>query len=348
MARSIPNDTAPPARKDPVAGAVPGQEFVYGLLQTAWSAWARRRYRDEFERVATFCLFIGYPRSGHSLVGAMLNAHRHAVISHELDAPKWVLAGCTRDVLYSRILARASWFNLRGNRSNYEYQIPNRWQGRFEALRVIGDKRGGSAALWLGQHPDLLQRLRTTVGVPIRLVHVVRNPFDNIAAIARWHGLSLDQSIDFYFSHCQTTGTLDASADVAEATTIHHEDVIRSPEPTLSALCAFLGLTPDPDYLGDCASVVFDRPTHPSRRTAWSPAQVSDVERRARQYPFLDRYKFEIANQPPRVAPSSPPSGGDLRGRRPKSFLLSGIDRVSAYLNPRVREGPEAGSPAPR
>ncbi len=320
-----------------MAGAVPGQEFVYELLQTAWSSWARRRYRDEFEQVATFCLFIGYPRSGHSLVGAMLNAHRHAVISHELDAPKLVLAGCTRDSLYSKILARAAWFNLRGNSSNYEYQIPNRWQGRFEALRVIGDKRGGSATLWLGQHPDLLQRLRATVGVAIRLVHVVRNPFDNIAAIARWHGLSLDQSIEFYFSHCQTTGSLDASAPVAEAMTIRHEDVIRSPEPTLSALCAFLGLAPDPEYLADCASIVFERPTQPRRRTAWSADQVADVLRRARQYPFLDGYQFETTEEAPRDPPLGlPPSDGRVRGRRPTSFRLSGIDRLSAYLNPRV------------
>ena len=116
---------------------------------------------------------------------------RRHVISHELDAPQLVLAGCTRDVLYSRILARAAWFNLRGNTSNYAYQVPNGWQGRFETLRVIGDKRGDSAALWLGLHPDLLARLNSTTGVPLRLVHVVRNPFDNIAGlhagtVGRW------------------------------------------------------------------------------------------------------------------------------------------------------------------
>src|SRR5581483_4762206 len=137
VAQPSAHDTARPARPDPLANAVPGQELVYGLLQRAWSAWARRRYADELARVETFCLFIGYPRSGHSIVGALLNAHRHAVIAHELDAPRLVLAGCSREVLFSRILARAAWFNLRGNASNYDYQVPNRWQGRFEALLVV-------------------------------------------------------------------------------------------------------------------------------------------------------------------------------------------------------------------
>jgi len=335
VAQPSAHDTARPARPDPLANAVPGQELVYGLLQRAWSAWARRRYADELARVETFCLFIGYPRSGHSIVGALLNAHRHAVIAHELDAPRLVLAGCSREVLFSRILARAAWFNLRGNASNYDYQVPNRWQGRFEALRVIGDKRGGSAALWLGQHPDLLQRLRATAGVPLRLVHVVRNPFDNVAAIARWHRLSLEESIDFYFAHCAVTGALDALGDAAEVLTIRHEDLIRAPAATLVTLCGFLGLAPEREYLAACSSIVFDQPTRSRRRAAWSATQVAEVERRARRYPFLEGYAFEHDDEPPRapapwedrprVAPPRPPLG------------LAALDRLAAYLAPRVR-----------
>ena len=323
------DDPVPPARSDPVRGAFPGQEFVYELIQTVWSAWARQRYRNEFDRVAAFCLFIGYPRSGHSLVGAMLNAHRHAVIAHELDAPQLVLAGASRDVLYSRILARAAWFNLRGNTSNYAYQIPNRWQGRFTELRVIGDKRGGSVALWLGQHRDLLARLRATTGVPLRLIHVVRNPYDNIAAIARWHSLSLDQSIDFYFSHCQTTGMLDSYANTADVLTIRHEELVRRPELMLIALCAFLALDCTPDYLAACSSIVFAKPTQPRRRITWSAQQVASVERRARLYPFLDGYGFDTADKAStRAAPTRTPAA---QLRKP------GIDRVAAFFNPRVR-----------
>ena len=327
VASPTPGDSVPPARNDPVRGALPGQELAYETLQLLWSAWARKRYREEFDRVQTFCLFIGYPRSGHSLVGAMLNAHRHAVISHELDASKLILAGCTRDDLYARILARAAWFNLRGNRSNYRYQIPNRWQGRFESLRVIGDKRGGTAALSVAEHPDLLKRLRAVVGVPLRLVHVVRNPYDNIAAIARWHRLSLDESIAFYFAHFQTTGNLDALSDPAHVLTIHHEELVRAPEATLANLCTFLGLNHDAQYLAECSSVVFARPTQPRRRTEWTPAQLAEVERRTRVFPFLTHYHFEAGDEAPRS--SSERSTTPL-----KMPHLS--ERIAAYFNPRV------------
>ena len=327
IASPTPGDAVPPARNDPARGAVPGQELVYETLQTLWSAWAQKRYREEFDRVQTFCLFIGYPRSGHSLVGAMLNAHRHAVISHELDASQLILAGCSRNELYARILARAAWFNLRGNRSNYQYQIPNRWQGRFESLRVIGDKRGGTAALSVAENPDLLDRLRALIGVPLRLVHVVRNPYDNIAAIARWHRLSLDESIAFYFSHFQTTGNLDALSDPAHVLTIHHEELVRAPETTLANLCTFLGLNHDAQYLAECSSVVFARPTQPRRRTDWTPAQLAEVERRTRLYPFLTHYGFEAADAAPRS--SSERSTAPLKMPR-----LS--ERIAAYFNPRV------------
>ncbi len=145
---------------------------VYRLHQSVWSAWARRRYRAELAAVERFLLFVGYPRSGHSIVGALLNAHRDAVVAHELDAPPLIVGGCSRDELFSRILARAYWFNMRGNRANYPYAVPGQWQGRFETLRVIGDKRGGSVTHTLADHPDFFERVRSLVGIPLRLVHV--------------------------------------------------------------------------------------------------------------------------------------------------------------------------------
>jgi hypothetical protein len=271
----------------------PAKAALYRLHHNVWSAWARRRYKEDFDQVATFCLFVGYPRSGHSIVGALLNAHRNAVISHELNAPQLILDGCTRDTLYSRILARAYWFNLRGNTSNYRYQVPNQWQGRFAALQVIGDKRGGAVTRCIGTHPDFLQRLRSVVGVPLRLIHVVRNPFDNISAISVAQALTLEESIDFYFDHCKLTATLNELCAAHELITLRHEAMLRTPAAVLSDLCTFLGLQPDPGYIKDCCRIVFEQPTHARRKVAWSTALVREVEQRARSYPFLDGYGFE-------------------------------------------------------
>jgi hypothetical protein len=270
---------------------------LYRLHQKVWCARARRRYRRDFERVERFCLFIGYPRSGHSIVGALVNAHRDAVIAHELIAPELVLQGCSRDELYARILGRARWFNRRGNKGNYDYQVPGQWQGRFQTLRVLGDKRGGTLAQRVGEHPDLLQRFRSLVGVPLRLVHVIRNPFDNIAAISTWDRLSLPESIEFYFQHCQTTGQLGTLCTPEEVHTVYHEEMIRAPAPVLAKLCAYLGLECYPNYLEDCCSIVFPKPTCTRRKVKWTPVLVQEVTKRVRDYPFLDGYEFEIPEE---------------------------------------------------
>lgn len=39
------------------------------------SAVKSRRYRDDLAPVRTFIMFVGHPRSGHSLVGSLLDAH---------------------------------------------------------------------------------------------------------------------------------------------------------------------------------------------------------------------------------------------------------------------------------
>jgi hypothetical protein len=269
------------------------RDGVYRLHQDVWSAWARRRYREELAAVERFLLFVGYPRSGHSIVGALLNAHRDAVVAHELDAPPLIVGGCSRDELFSRILARAYWFNMRGNRANYPYAVPGQWQGRFETLRVIGDKRGGSVTRALTDHPDFFERVRSLVGIPLRLVHVVRNPFDNISAISIWHDLSLEESVDFYLSHWETTARLDELCAPAELMVLRHEELIRDSKGVVSRLLGFLELAAYPGYLEDCSRVLFDKPTQTRSRLPWTPQLVREVDRRIRPYPLLEGYSFE-------------------------------------------------------
>jgi hypothetical protein len=269
------------------------REAAYETLQSLWSAWLRRRLARDFAAVERFCLFVGYPRSGHSLVAALLNAHRDAVIAHELDVPPLILAGCRRDALYARIVARARWFHLRGDRSNYAYRVPGQWQGRFATLRVIGDKRGGATARCIAAVPDFLERVRGVVGVPLRVIHVVRNPFDNVAAIAQWHAMPLEEAVRYYFMHCEVTSRLGSLCGQDELLSLRHEELIDDPAGVLARLCAGLGLAPYPGYLDDCRALVFPRATYTRRKVAWPPALRREVEERAAAYPHLAGYAYD-------------------------------------------------------
>ena len=52
-------------------------------------------------------------------------------------------------------------------------------------LKVIGDKQGGNTALALAQLGNLnvLEEIHQVVQVPMKFIHVHRNPFDNIATM---------------------------------------------------------------------------------------------------------------------------------------------------------------------
>lgn len=267
------------------------RDAAYRLLQHVWSARLARRLQGDFAGVERFCLFIGHPRSGHSIVGTMLEAHPDAVIAHELDAPPLILAGCDRDRLYARIVARSRWFHLRGSRTNYDYRVPGQWQGRYRTLRVIGDKRGGAVTRALGAHPDLLERTRALTGVPLRLIHVVRDPLDNVAAIARWHGMTLDDAAHSYFAHCDTLARSTHLWSPEELLTVKHEDFVGDPDATLRALCAFLELSPEPGWLASCRAVVFPQPTRSGRRVTWPDGLAESIAERASRYAFLASYE---------------------------------------------------------
>jgi Sulfotransferase family len=148
--------------------------------------------------------------------------------------------------------------------------------------------------------------LRSLVGVPIRLIHVVRDPFDNIAAISRLRGLSLVDAADYYFLHCRTTSRLGSLCAPGELITVRHEEMIRDPAGTLTELCAFLGLEPYPGYVEDASSVLYREPSGSGRKAMWPEGLVEDVARRARAHPVLDGYAFEAPVQRTRIVGPKP------------------------------------------
>jgi hypothetical protein len=256
------------------------------------SSW---RFRRDFADVQSFVLFVGCPRSGHSLLASMLDAHSDAVIAHELDALPYVAAGWTRGELYARILLHDREFTAAGRKwYGYDYVVPGQWQGRFRQLRVIGDKRGAVTTERIEEDPSLLHRLEEVVGVPVRFVHVTRNPFDNVVTMSRRGGKTLDQASDRYLALCATVASLHAerSGDIMD---LRHEDLLADVPGRLAAVCRWLGLEPDDAYLSACASVAFDSPRRTRNELPWSADQRARILAAVDQHDFLSSYALEDA-----------------------------------------------------
>jgi hypothetical protein len=265
---------------------------VWLLYPTSWVQG--RRLRDEFQHVDTFCLFIGHQRAGGSLVGSLLSAHPNVVIGNELDVLRFVRAGFSREQIYALILANDRAFDRAGRLwTGYQYQVPYQWQGSYDRLQVIGDRRAGMTAFRLAKQPSLLDRLRERVGVRLRVVHVIRNPYDNIGTISMRVGIPLEQAADRYFNVCRIVEHMAAALEPPdELERVRHEDLVARPAETLVALCRFLGIEASHDYIDACAALVHSEPHRTRHQVSWKPDLLRSVEARVDTIGFLEGYGF--------------------------------------------------------
>jgi hypothetical protein len=244
-----------------------------------------------------FCLFVGYPRSGHSLIGSLIDAHPDAIIAHELDSLRYVNFGFSRNQLFWLLLDQSRTCAQRGRKwSGYSYVVPGQHQGRFRQLRVIGDKRGGDTSRRLANDFALLDRLQRRVSVPVKIIHVVRHPLDNITTmVLRGDAPSLEGAIDAYKLMVNTVQRVFRAVGDIYFKTVWLDDLTSKPEQVIRELCTFFSLQPHEDYVKDCAKIVFKQPKQTRHQLSWSPQQRDLLRRLVEEVDFLARYAEELA-----------------------------------------------------
>jgi hypothetical protein len=259
----------------------------------------RRLRGDRFPDVQAFCLFVGYSRSGHSLVGALLDAHPEITIANEANALKLVVEqGLSRRALFEALVenARRQAEHPRGRRGGggYSYVVPGQWQGRARRLRVIGDNNGGRTRGRLARDPEELTRLERLVQAPLRVLHVTRNPYDVIArrVLISKEGLTLLRATENFAVSARTIDDTVIEKGDRPVLTIRHESLVESPKTELTRACRFLGVHTDDAYLDACASIVFSSPQTARTRIEWTQAERDAVQEVIDGHAFLAGYSW--------------------------------------------------------
>ncbi len=225
--------------------------------------------RDTFDRIEGYCMFIGYSRSGY------------------------FKAGFGRRTIFSLILDNSRVFTSRGREwSGYSYAVPDLWQGRYENLRIIGDKRGGRSTRRFRKDLWLVDVIEKRLSLPVRYIHVLRNPYDVISSMHRHEGLDIHRHIDRFFSNHRTNEAVKRAVGEERIFDLRLEDLISEPVERLSDLCRFLGVEASGDYLKSCAGLVMDKPRKSRHQFEWTPQQVELVRERMQTCPMLDGYSF--------------------------------------------------------
>ncbi|KAL9971610.1 hypothetical protein ACROYT_G017796 [Oculina patagonica] len=281
-----------------------------------------------YDGVETFVMFIGYPRSSHSVVGALLDAHPEMIIPHEYDlmknwknyqSPELKQKNLQKCVLFydlHQFSREQTKFGFRAINSTitkrYTYNVPGLWQGGYQTrLKVIGDKKGGGTALALSRNRrkmNVLEEIHQVVQVPMKFIHVTRNPFDNISTMmlrdthsrdkAREEGVrinktkALDYEIKRYFSMAAANQRVRERYGDAVLDIPGHETVLR-PKETLLRLCDHLQVTCSQDYIAKCSKVLYGTPSVTRDKVVWTEEQKARVTELMKKYPFLKQYSFD-------------------------------------------------------
>lgn len=284
----------PPAERPfpSLSGIKQKAKYTQQWLQTSWTGFRNRRLFADLE---AYCLFVGPRRSGTTLLGQLLNAHPDVVIAHQLYALEY-LSGWTRNQHIQRILNQDREFvSRRKCRWNgYDYSVPGQWQGRVRTLKVVGDKGADRATRSIERDPAVLDRLQRKVGVPIKLVMVVRNPFDVIGNY-RKHGLhpSTQAAIDDFFARCAACAELRSRVRPEHWFQLPLESLVREPSRVLRELCGFLGVECSDEYLDACSRAVFTQPKATRRQLEWPADAIRQIESRSATHDFLSAYSFD-------------------------------------------------------
>ena len=245
-----------------------------------------------FRDVKNFVLFIGYPRSGHTLVGFLLDAHPRVIVASQTSALRYLGHRFGMQQIFHLLVQNSRRVAKTGREQRrYSYEVPNQWQGRYEKLEVIGESTGLTR---LRRNPSLLKPLRESLKpVDLKLIHVIRNPFDNISTMKLRRGETLPDAIQRYFSMCEIVERLKSYAAPGAVHDLKHEALIAGPQNTLKDLCGFVGLSARESYYNDCASIIYKSSHKTRHHVEWTPALIDSVKQQASKYRFLDGYSYE-------------------------------------------------------
>jgi hypothetical protein len=270
--------------------------------------WRHHKHRmgnlfreDPFQDVNTFCIFLGHARSGHSIIASLLDAHPRIILSDELDVLKYVDAGFSREQIFYLILEKSRRQAEKGRKkpgrrgTSYSYAVPGQWQGNYQSIRIIGDKKGGGTVRRLASNPELIEQLQKRTRLNLKLIAVMRNPYDNISTRFQRNKKSrqLETITNSYFASCHTINEIRRRVGSSDIAFVNHEAFIDNPREQLNRLCAFLGEETSPEYLDACAGIVYRSPVKSRYEIEWSPNLIRTIQTRMANFDFLSDYSFD-------------------------------------------------------
>lgn len=287
--------------------------------------WLRSTSSHPLQSLA---IFVGYPRSAHTIVGSILDAHPNIAVVHEGSIIEHAFSFRNQSALVDFIVRRAQQQHAEGRwQTGFSYRIDGAWQGQEKTpLLVMGDKKGGAttallAADWDGTAAKF-EYLRAIAGGHLQFIHVVRNVFDNIATMivisevdfnsTAYHQIRFDltprpwkEQYNFFVSRYLTLAATnarlsDAVLDMVNVSFKHvnGRQLLAEPFAVLRDLCDFLKVPFNQQWASAAAAKLFHEPFDSRNHFVWPQTVVQLVNTSLSMRPFADLMQLpnSIAN----------------------------------------------------
>lgn len=274
--------------------------------------------------IKTFVFFVGHARSGHSIVASLMDSHPHMVISHEYDLFTKLSRGSiapNRITIFNALWQSTKQTIINGSRARstnykgYTLFVDGLYQGKYvNHIDVIGDKKGGSTTNLLANHQQSWLKsfnVLKSFNLSMKVVHVVRNPYDSIATFVlyiatgeysfgkfRQSNKTIKVDSTLVNKHIQTYFVLQKA--IVEATKtynldvieIHGKDLLSDPKGTLLKICRSLGVTCSDKYLEICNNKLYKSESKTRHMLEWTEEQLKMIQQNIDKYSNLKDYNF--------------------------------------------------------
>ena len=151
------------------------------------------------------------------------------------------------------------------------------------------------------------------------MVHVIRNPYDNIATIYLYrYGFTpskykkandfvkqdqesdtairpkptIKHVISSHFDMVQAVTELITLIGRSNVLDVHHRDFVHHPRETIVSITEFLGIEAKEDYLELCINKVFKEVRHTRNLLVWPDELRERVKQKIKDFQFLEGYSF--------------------------------------------------------
>jgi hypothetical protein len=248
-----------------------------------------------WDDLQSYVIFLRYKRSGSALLQNLIDAHPNAIFPRAEEAYANFEKKDKEEIL-SGIWKHSKKFTHKDFYAN-GYRYPIEGTGRIEGHSplVVGHK--SSTRRFLEMDTDRFLAWRAKMGVPLSIVHLVRDPYKQIEA--RWqqkewrrNNAPLHKLID------ELEPVFEANMEVRRACNmglgwyhqIYLEDLIQDPKKIMKNLVSFLKLPENKEHLERGAELVFEEDEVYANVT-WTQLERERIERLIKKYPlFLRRY----------------------------------------------------------